>query len=125
MGVLLTEAAHEAIRLRDCLPPDSIDPIVLQKATELDAILVSLNGDFADITAYPPTSHHGIIALQVRNRPETVTPIVERLLAYLQHNPDRREMDGKLLPIEAHRIRVRGEPNCRVRNPRIVGWIRR
>jgi predicted nuclease of predicted toxin-antitoxin system len=105
--VMLAEAAHEVVRLRDCLPPDSTDPVVLQKATELDAIQVSLNGDFADITAYPPASHRGVIALQVRNRPEAVTPIVEGLLAYLQHNSDRRDMDGKLLLVEAHRIRVR------------------
>jgi predicted nuclease of predicted toxin-antitoxin system len=64
IAVMLTAAAHEAILLRDCLPLDSADPLVLQKATEFDAILVSLNGDFADITAYPPTSHRGIIALQ-------------------------------------------------------------
>ncbi|MEX2092532.1 MAG: DUF5615 family PIN-like protein [Pirellulales bacterium] len=104
---MLTAAGHEVVRLRDCLPTDSPDPVVLRKADELDAVLVSLNGDFADITAYPPANHRGIIALQVRNRPETVTPIVERLLAYLVQHPGRRDMDGKLLLVESHRIRVR------------------
>jgi predicted nuclease of predicted toxin-antitoxin system len=104
---LLAEAGHEAVRLRECLPTDSPDPIVLRKATELDAVLVSLNGDFADITAYPPASHRGIVALQVRNRPETVMPIMERLIAYLRQNAQRRDLDGKLLLVESHRIRVR------------------
>jgi predicted nuclease of predicted toxin-antitoxin system len=27
--MMLAEAAHEVIRLRDCLPPDSTDPVVL------------------------------------------------------------------------------------------------
>ena len=89
------------------MPSDSPDPIVVGKADELDAVLVSLNGDFADITAYPPANHRGIVALQVRNRPESVTPITERLLAYLRQNPERRDLDGKLLLVEAHRIRVR------------------
>ena len=33
--VMLADAVHEVVRLRDCLPPDSTDPVVLQKATEL------------------------------------------------------------------------------------------
>ena len=107
VGSMLVGAAHEAIRLSDCLPTDSPDPVVLRKAEELDAVLVSLNGDFADITAYPPASHRGIVALQVRNRPVAVTAIVERLLTYLSRFPERRDMDGKLLLVESHRIRVR------------------
>ena len=75
--------------LRDCLPTDSLIRSLYGKADELDAVLVSLNGDFADITAYPPTDHRGIIALQVRNRPETVTPIMQRLVSYLDQHSDR------------------------------------
>lgn len=107
VATLLGDAGHEVIRLRECLPTDSPDPIVLQKATDLDAVLVSLNGDFADITTYPPADHRGIVALQVRNHPETVMPITRRFLTYLLQHPDRRNMDGKLLLVEAHRIRVR------------------
>ena len=39
---------------------------------ELDAVLVSLNGDFADIVIYPPSSYRGIIAFQVKNHPEVI-----------------------------------------------------
>ena len=104
---LLAAAGHETVRLRECLPTDAPDPVVIRKADELDAVLVSLDGDFADITAYPPANHRGIVALQIRNRPETVMPITERLLAYLHQHPERRDLDGKLLLVEAHRIRVR------------------
>jgi predicted nuclease of predicted toxin-antitoxin system len=107
VGATLAEAGHEVIRLRDCLPTDSPDPLVLQKATELDAVLVSLNGDFTDITAYPPAQHRGVIALQVRNRPETMVFITDRVVSYLSQHFERREMDGKLLLVEAHRIRIR------------------
>jgi predicted nuclease of predicted toxin-antitoxin system len=107
VGTMLTAEGHQVVRLRDVLPTNSPDHVVMMKAEELDAVPVSLNGDFADITTYPPANHRGIVALQVRNRPQTVEPITERLLAYLRLRPIRRELDGKLLLVEAHRIRVR------------------
>ena len=103
----LASALHEVVRLQECLPPDSPDSVVVQKAEELDAVLVSLNGDFADITTYPPANHRGIVALQVKNRPETIGIILDGLLAYFGRFPDRRDMDGKLLIAEPHRIRIR------------------
>jgi predicted nuclease of predicted toxin-antitoxin system len=45
----LRDAAHEVVRLRDVLPVESPDMIVIAKAQEIDAILLSMNGDFADI----------------------------------------------------------------------------
>jgi predicted nuclease of predicted toxin-antitoxin system len=107
VAVALAGDGHEVVHIRDCLATDSPDQVVLKKATELDAVLLSLNGDFADITTYPPSDHLGIVALQVRNHPETVKSIMERLLGYLKAHPDRREMDGKLLLVESHRIRIR------------------
>ncbi|MBU0568063.1 DUF5615 family PIN-like protein [bacterium] len=59
----LRDARHEVSRLRDCIPPDSADPVVISKAQELDTILLSLNGDFANIVTYPPANYKGIIAL--------------------------------------------------------------
>jgi predicted nuclease of predicted toxin-antitoxin system len=52
----LRDAAHEVVRLKDVLPVESPDAIVIAKAQELDAILLSMNGDFADIVTYPPNS---------------------------------------------------------------------
>ena len=37
----LREAQHEVFRLRDVLPVDSSDAIVLAKAQEIDAVLIS------------------------------------------------------------------------------------
>ncbi len=44
---VLQEAGHEVIRLKDVLPTESPDGLVAAKAQQLDAILLSLNGDFA------------------------------------------------------------------------------
>lgn len=52
----LRDASHEVFVLREHIPPDSGDSAVIAKAQELDAILVSLDGDFADIVTYPPSN---------------------------------------------------------------------
>lgn len=103
----LQELHHEVFRLKDLLPADSPDSVVIEKAQELEALLLTLNGDFADIITYPPDKFKGIIALQVRNHPEVVGHIISRLSAYLQHYPSQEHYSGKLLLVEADRIRIR------------------
>jgi len=104
----LHQEGHEILRLKDSISVDSPDPLVLAKAQELDAILLSLNGDFADIVSYPPADYKGIIAIQVRNHPEAIPQLVSRLIDFISSLPDRQYFVGKLLLIEPHRIRIRG-----------------
>ncbi len=101
------DAGYEVFRLRDHIPTDSVDPVVISKAQELDSILVSLNGDFTDIVAYPPANYKGIIALQVGNHPEIIPQLIAMLKDYLSAYPDMNHYKGKLLLAEVHRIRVR------------------
>ena len=103
----LRNAGHVAYILKDHIPRDSDDSIVIAKSQDLDSILVSLNGDFADIVTYPPFRYKGIIALQVRNHPEVIPAIIQRLLDYLSAHPEMSNYAGQLLLVEAHRIRVR------------------
>ena len=42
----LRAVGHEVLRLKDHLPTESPGALVIAKAQELDAILLSLNGDF-------------------------------------------------------------------------------
>jgi predicted nuclease of predicted toxin-antitoxin system len=49
----LSESGYEVFRLSAYIPKDSSDSVVIDEAQELDAMLISLNGDFADIVAYP------------------------------------------------------------------------
>ncbi len=104
---VLREAGHEVLVLKEHIPPDSEDPVVISKAQELDAILVSLNGDFADIVAHPPSEYRGIVAIQVRNRPEALPTIMARLVRYLADHPEMGEYRGRLFLVESHRIRIR------------------
>ena len=103
----LQEMGFETFRLREHIPADSPDGMVISKAQELDAILVTLNGDFADIVTYPPKNYKGIIALQIRNHPEITPQIMERLREHLSIHRSTSDFTGKLLLVEPHRIRVR------------------
>ena len=77
---ILRDTEHEVFVLGDYIPIESPDIIVIAKAQELNAILVSLNGDFADIVTYPPSSYQGIISIQLRNHPEIIPQLMARLL---------------------------------------------
>ena len=103
----LRQADYEVFRLKEHIPADSRDTLVIAKAQELDAILVSLNGDFADIVTYPPTNYKGIIALQVRGHPEVIPHTMLRLSEYLSAPANMTHFKGKLFLVEAHRIRIR------------------
>jgi predicted nuclease of predicted toxin-antitoxin system len=80
----IQEANHEILRLRDVLPVESSDMVVITKAQEIDAILLSLNGDFSHIVNFPPKDYKGIVALQMHNHAETLPKLVARLTAYLK-----------------------------------------
>lgn len=103
----LRNAGYEVLLLRDFLPIESIDTVVISKAQELKAILITLNGDFANILDYPPDNYKGIIALQVRNHPEVLPQIMARLKDYFSNFPDMEHYQGKLFLVEVHRIRIR------------------
>jgi predicted nuclease of predicted toxin-antitoxin system len=104
---ILLQQGHEVIPLRAILPIRSPDLTVISKAQELKAILVSLNGDFSDIVAYPPSQYLGIIAIQLHNHPEIIPKVMGRLNAFLAANPVEKFYHGKLFVVETHRIRVR------------------
>jgi predicted nuclease of predicted toxin-antitoxin system len=103
----LQDANHHVLRLRDVLPTDSPDAVVIAKAKELDSILLSLNGDFADIVTYPPASFKGIVAIQMRNHPEILPHLMARLTRYLELYPLMEDYRGKLFVVEVNRIRLR------------------
>jgi predicted nuclease of predicted toxin-antitoxin system len=103
----LQDAGFQVLRLRDHIAPDSPDHVVISEAQRLGAILVTLNGDFADIVTYPPERYKGIIALQVRNHPEIVPQIAERLKDYVSKHNSMSDFAGILFLVEPHRIRIR------------------
>jgi len=104
---LHSDISCEVLSLKDYIPTDSSDSLVISKAQELNAVLISLNGDFADIVTYPPRRYKGIIALQIRNHPEIIPQLMSRLNFFLSDHPAMDYYAGKLLLVEVHRIRIR------------------
>jgi predicted nuclease of predicted toxin-antitoxin system len=102
----LRDAGYEVLRLKDHIPIESPDRLVLSTAQELNSILLSLNGDFTNILVYPPSRYKGIIALQVKNHPEIIPQLMRRLLSYLSLNPEMDSYKGCLILLELHRIRI-------------------
>jgi|SRR5271157_4180588 len=103
----LQGAKHEVLRLKDLLPVESSDAVVIAKAQEINAILLSLNGDSADIVTYPPRRYKGIVALQLRNHAEILPHLMSRLVAYLKLQAKMEHYRGKLFVVEVDRIRIR------------------
>jgi predicted nuclease of predicted toxin-antitoxin system len=103
----LRDSNHDVLRLRDILPVESPDAVVIAKALDLGKILLTLNGDFADIVTYPPSKYKGIVALQVHNHPEIIPRLMARLDAYLSAQPSMEDYRGKLFVVEVNRIRIR------------------
>ena len=103
----LREAGYEVLRLRDVLPVESPDAIVIAKAQEVNAILLSMNGDFADIVTYPPQNYKAIVALQMRNHAEVVDALMSRLIKFLTLYSDVGSFRRKLIVVEVNRIRIR------------------
>jgi predicted nuclease of predicted toxin-antitoxin system len=103
----LRKAEHQVLVLKEHIPRDSPDPMVIATAQAMSAILLSLNGDFSDIVAYPPAKYKGIIALQVKNHPRVIPALTDRLLHYIARNEEMSRYEGTLLLVEPHRIRIR------------------
>ena len=103
----LRKSGHNVLCLKDHIPPDSPDVKVLATAIEHNCILLSLNGDFADIVTFPASKHRGVIALQIKNHPEIIPDVMRRLLKFLSDHTQMDEFKGKLIVVEPHRIRVR------------------
>ena len=94
--------------LREYIPKDSPDPIVIDKAQECGSKLLTLNGDFADLINYPPQRYRGIISVQLKNHPENIPAICERFAKFFESHQNMADFKGKLIVVEPHRIRVRG-----------------
>jgi predicted nuclease of predicted toxin-antitoxin system len=65
-------------------------------------VLVTLDLDFSDITAFPPEEYAGIIVLRVRSQSRHIVSIFQAVLPLLETEP----LDGNLWIVEEHRVRV-------------------
>jgi predicted nuclease of predicted toxin-antitoxin system len=86
------------------------DQTIVDRAHSEARILITLDRDFADIRAYPPEQHYGIIVLRLKVQDKaTVVAYIRRVAMVLE----QRSPVGELWIVERDRIRFRrgsGEP---------------
>ena len=102
----LEKSGHEVLRLRNHLPQDTPDQLVIKKAHELGAVLLSVNGDFAHIINYPPGEYGGIVALQLKNDPANFLDVIKTLEKALV-GKSQADLSGKLVVVSFGSVRVR------------------
>jgi len=101
---LLREAGHDAASARDQQLEGKPDSDIVSACQRENRILVTLDTDFADIRAYPPSRHAGIIVLRLKHQDmPSVLNILRRLLPMFLAEP----VKGHLWIAEKRRVRIR------------------
>ncbi|MBM4090680.1 MAG: hypothetical protein FJ276_14850 [Planctomycetes bacterium] len=102
---LLAGAGHDAVTVGDQRMVGEPDTNVATVCQREGRAVVTLDLDFADIRAYPPSDYPGIIVLRLaRLDKPRVLSVLQRLLPLLESEP----LAGKLWIVEETSVRVRG-----------------
>jgi predicted nuclease of predicted toxin-antitoxin system len=95
---------YDASLVSEHIATDSHDSTVIALAQQIDAVLVTVDLDFANIFDYPPPNYAGIIVLRYEVEDEQgVMTTLRQALSDLK----RDDLRGALVIIEARRYRVR------------------
>jgi predicted nuclease of predicted toxin-antitoxin system len=85
---VLREAGHDAMSVMDQQLGGRQDPDIAAVCRAEDRTLVTLNLDFADIRAYPPSEYAGIIVLRLaRLDKRSVIAVLQRLTRLVDEVP--------------------------------------
>lgn len=97
---------HDAVHADDLGMGHGADPEIAREAQLTERCIITRDFDFADLRNYDPARHHGIIVLTIpRHRGSAYMRfLLAKLFEYVRNGS---AIDGKLLIIEADRIRVR------------------
>ncbi len=102
---LLITAGHQAMTVNEQHPRGKTDSVIIDTCVRGGYILVTLDLDFADIRAYPPTQYPGLMVFRVvRQDKRHLIEVFQRVVPVLMREP----IEGRLWIIEETRIRIRG-----------------
>jgi len=101
----LRRAGHDAATVLEQEYGGSVDAQLAALCQQESRILVTLDMDFADIRAYPPTEFPGLIVLRLRQQDK---PHVLDVLAHLIQLLGQEPLDRHLWIVEENRVRIRG-----------------
>jgi predicted nuclease of predicted toxin-antitoxin system len=101
---LLRSAGFDALTVLEQVLGGANDSAVSGICREEDRILVTLDTDFADVRAYPPRDHPGIIVLRLKRQDKSS---VLRALSRAMRAFPFESVEGKLWIVEEERVRIR------------------
>ncbi|MHB8777416.1 MAG: DUF5615 family PIN-like protein [Anaerolineales bacterium] len=83
-SILLRESGHDAVTVLDQNMGGKADEHIIRVCTQEQRALLTLDLDFADIKAYPPSNYHGIFVLRVRQQSRSkVLEVITKLIPHL------------------------------------------
>lgn len=101
---VLRDAGHDVDTAVDERLAGARDDVVLAAATHKQRAFLTLDKDFADIRAYHPPDHAGIVVLRaVDQTAANIRALVNRLLPLIEGGG----LAGKLWIVDSRRVRVR------------------
>ena len=102
---LLQKADHNATTVHEESLSGEIDSRLAVVCQSEQRTLITFDADFADIRAYPPSEHNGIIVLRLKQQDiGSVLKVVARVIKALS----TEELARHLWVVDENRIRVRG-----------------
>lgn len=101
---LLQSWGYAVTLLSEHVSPDAADIDVITLAQTLDAILLTVDLDFANVLTYPPGDYAGIVVMRYEaSNEDLLSATLQQALADLYRDPLR----GVLVIIEPTRYRMR------------------
>jgi len=103
-SILLRESGHDAVTVLDQNMGGREDERIIQVCAQEQRALITLDLDFTDIKAYPPSNFHGILVLRVKL--QSRSKVLEVITKLIPHLPSE-SIEKKLWIVEEDKIRVR------------------
>ena len=105
LGDLFRAAGHQAATVGDQGLAGAPDPRVAEVCRGEGRVLLTLDLDFADIRAYPPQEHAGLIVLRLAHQDKpNASRVVRGILPLIELEP----LAGRLWVVDEHSVRIRG-----------------
>lgn len=103
-ALIFREAGFDAATVAEQMLSGTDDSVLFDRCRAESRVLVTLDLDFANVQAYPPGSHSGIVVVRSNSQDKaTLLTILKRSLPVLiQRSPERQ-----LWIVEPDRIRYR------------------
>ena len=105
IAALLRSANHDAITVTDQGLSSAEDNVIMDVCLNEGRVLVTLDLDFSDISAYPPERHAGIMVIRVGSQEKYhIIDTFRQIIPLIGQERIKR----RLWIIEEGRVRIRG-----------------